>query len=115
MHKENIDKKVQQRMENQNKAMSKVISSTDYAKKESLQDSGNSLNEKYSIDYRKEREKARNLVLENMRNKMNVNPGRKDISDYHDMNNKLIKENIIPQTPLKKWNERLFIAIYLIV
>lgn len=102
MHKENIDKKVQQRMEIQNKVMSKVISSTDYSKKEALIDNGNTLHDKYSIDYRREREKVRNQVLENMRNKMNVDPGRKEILDYHEMNNKLIKENNIPSAPLKK-------------
>lgn len=102
MHKENIDKKVQQRMEIQNKAMSKVISSTDYSKKEVLQDNGNSLHDNFAIDYHRERVKVRNQVLENMRNKMNINPGRKEVSDYHEMNNRLINENVIPKSPLKK-------------
>jgi hypothetical protein len=93
-HRESIDKKVQQRMEIQNKAMTKVITSDDYSKKEALQDKGNSIQEKYSIDHRRERVKIRNQVLENMNRKINIHPVRKDVSDYHEMNNKLIKENI---------------------
>lgn len=97
MHKENIEKKLQQRFEIQKKVITKVISSTDYSKKEALQDNGNSIHEKYSIDYRKEREKVRNQVLENMRNKMKINPDKKGLSDYYEMNNKLINQNICPK------------------
>ncbi len=84
MHKENIDKKIQGRLEVQNKIMTKIISSTDNSKKEVLIDKGNSL-PMNAIDYRKEREIVRNQVLENMRSKLNVNPGRKDVSDYYEI------------------------------
>ncbi len=104
-HKENIDKKVQQRIKIQNKVLNKNATSIDSNKKEILQDNGKSLDDKYSIDYRKERAKLRNEVMENMRNRMKLIDGsRKGESDYHNMNNKLIKQNIFPDVPLEKLN-----------
>jgi len=96
MQKGNIDKKIQNRIEIQNKVSNKVATSMDFSKKEVLQENGQlSLDEKYSIDYRKERARIQNALLENKKNKMKLyDTNRKELSDYYDMNNKLIKENV---------------------
>jgi len=103
-HKDNIDKKIQNRLEFQNKTLNKITTSIDNSKKDILQENSQiSLNEKYSIDYRKERSKIRNDLMEKMRDQISFKDiGRKGIDNYHEMNEKLIKENICPKPPVDK-------------
>ena len=105
LQKDNIDKKIQQRIDVGNKVLNKVVIGTDTNKKEVLQNKSNvSLDERFSIDYRKERAMLKTSVLDNLRNKMNHNDNnnRSDVNDYYEMNNKLIKENIYPKIPTEK-------------
>ena len=97
-----MDKKIKEREQISKVVMNKVQMVKNTNQKDILQDNVKDCsmikeNNSLSRDYRKERAEAKALVIENMKNNMNIPKyGKRGADDFEAMNNKLIKSSLKP-------------------
>ena len=104
LEKENKDKKIKDREKVSSIVLNKTQMINNNKQKEILQDSVNlkdcnlvNENNSLSRDYRKERAEAKAQAIENLKNKLNIGKSsKKEIDNFEEMNNKLIKSTLKP-------------------